>query len=141
MSVLPPAAVLACALLASAPPALAQPHIWTVPGTAGATYYAILWDSRTRTMTSLLAQRNEPWAKSAERPLRSLANQAPFDLADGSRPRLPEHLRRQIGSFLVEPMLPQFRAALALEAIRSRSARTPVNPAAASAPPPGPGAS
>lgn len=60
----------------------------------------------------------------ANAPLRKLAKEAvPFDRSAGARPRLPEVLRREIGSFLIimDPRLFNFRAALALEAIRTDS--------------------
>ena len=68
---------------------------------------------------ALVRQRDEPAAKVLERPLRFLAHEMPFDAPAGARPRLPEALRREIGSFVLDPGRSRFRAALALEAIRA----------------------
>jgi hypothetical protein len=50
MPAFPPTLVLAGAMLATAAPGAAQPRIWTVPGTSGATYRAVQWDAATGTI-------------------------------------------------------------------------------------------
>jgi hypothetical protein len=49
--------VLAGAILACAMPARAQRHIWTVPGTSGATYHAVHWDAATGTILATRGHR------------------------------------------------------------------------------------
>lgn len=57
MSALPPSLVLAFALLSATEQALAERHIWTVPGTAGATYDAVHWDPATGTILATQGHR------------------------------------------------------------------------------------
>lgn len=53
----PPSLLLAGALLAAATPGLAQPRIWTVPGTSGGTYHAVHWDAGTETILATQGHR------------------------------------------------------------------------------------